>query len=163
MKTRSVNWEILKKLRPDLAAAGQELFYQYGLGLAFLATIRRNGGPRLHPICPVITKTGLYAFIIPSPKEKDLIRDGRLALHSYASEDNEDAFYFTGRAVPVKDLKLRTKLEEQFQAERPGLDFDALDMKRQSLFEFLIETVLLTRTKGHGDPDPKHDIWHAEV
>jgi len=30
-------------------------------------------------MCPLLTETGLYAFIAPSPKEKDLRRDGRHA------------------------------------------------------------------------------------
>ena len=37
---------------PELAMEGKLLFYQFGVGLGFLATIRENGGPRLHPICP---------------------------------------------------------------------------------------------------------------
>lgn len=31
------------------------MMYQWKLGLGFLATVRSDGGPRVHPICPVIT------------------------------------------------------------------------------------------------------------
>ena len=33
---------------------------------------------------------------VPGPKQADLHRDGRYALHSFPCEDNEDAFYCTG-------------------------------------------------------------------
>jgi hypothetical protein len=94
-----VRWGELKSHRADLAEAGRSLLYQYGVGLAFLGTVRPDGGPRLHPICPLSGEDGLYTFVIPSPKRTDLVRDGRFALHSFAAEDNEDAFYVTGRAV----------------------------------------------------------------
>jgi hypothetical protein len=29
----------------------QSLLYQFGVGLAFLSTVRPDGGPRLHPLC----------------------------------------------------------------------------------------------------------------
>ena len=92
-----VRWGELTAKRPDLASAGRDLLYQFGVGLAFMSTVRHDGGPRLHPICPLLTDTGIYALIIPSPKLADLLRDGRYALHSYPTENNEDAFYLTGR------------------------------------------------------------------
>ena len=53
------------------------LLYQFGVGLAFLATVRRDGGPRVHPMCPLIHQGGLYGFFVPGPKQADLHRDGR--------------------------------------------------------------------------------------
>ena len=101
-------WDEFSRLRPDLAQAGANLFYQFGPGLAFLATSRPDGGPRLHPMCPLLTSVALFAFIVPSPKREDLIRDGRYALHSFPADDNEDAFYITGRAKSVTDDETRT-------------------------------------------------------
>lgn len=154
-----LSWGQLKEDRPDLTEGGRALLYQYGVGLGFLATVRPDGGPRVHPMCPMVTESGLYALIIPSPKRTDLLRDGRYALHSFAAEANEDAFYITGRAVEVHDSALREELEGQYRLERP--DLELADLSQQGLFEFLIETALLTRTTGHGDPNPKHEIWHA--
>jgi hypothetical protein len=153
-------WRGFSEERPELADAGRELLYQFGVGLAFLGTTRPNGGPRLHPICPQIYDGGLYAFIVPSPKQRDLLRDGRFALHSFPCPDNEDAFYLTGRAQPVDDADLRLALTRQFLEERAGQDIDAPG-NEQRLFSFDIEACLLTRTKGHGDPRPVHTIWHA--
>ncbi|HEY5859818.1 MAG TPA: hypothetical protein VIX62_05995, partial [Actinomycetota bacterium] len=68
-----LDWREFSALRPDLADAGKQLLYQFGVGLAFLGTVRADGGPRLHPFCPVIDD-GLFAFIVPSPKRDDLHR-----------------------------------------------------------------------------------------
>ena len=69
-------------------------------------------------MCPVMTDAGLFAFIVPSPKQRDLLRDGRYALHSFPREDNEDAFYCAGRASLVEDRALRSELGAVFVAER---------------------------------------------
>jgi hypothetical protein len=46
-----LRWADFQRVRPDLAEAGRRLLYQFGVGLAFLATVRADGGPRLHPRC----------------------------------------------------------------------------------------------------------------
>jgi hypothetical protein len=156
-----LTWGEFRSARPDLADAGRALLYQFGVGLAFLGTVRRDGGPRVHPMCPVITDAGLFALIIPSPKLTDLIRDGQYAMHSFPTPQNEDAFYLTGRSAPRDDRALRDEVGRIFLDERswdrppPGFD-------DQGLFEFFVEMCLLTRTTGHGDPDPQHAIWKAE-
>ena len=154
-------WGELAQKRPDLAVAGRELLYQYGVGLAFLATIRKNLGPRLPPISSELTENGIFAFIIPSPKQEDLQRDGRFALHSFPCENNEDAFYLTGLAERVGHLGVREELAKQFVSERsrsgatPPADIDLL-------FEFKASQCLVTRTTGHGDPNPRHIIWQDQ-
>src|SRR4029079_4762050 len=90
------NWAAFAAAAPELAAEGRRLFYQYGVGLGFLATIRKDGGPRLHPIRPIVTDGGLLAFINPSPKCNDLRRDGRYALHAFTPEDVDDEFCVPG-------------------------------------------------------------------
>jgi hypothetical protein len=134
--------------------------YQFGVGLAFIATVRADGGPRMHPMCPLINEEGLYAFMIPSPKQRDLHRDPRYAMHSFPADANEDAFYLIGEALPLHDMAVRAALEAQFlderaMTERPP-EFDA-----QELFQFAIDRCLFTRTIGHGDPAPSHMRWHA--
>jgi hypothetical protein len=153
-----LSWEELSRVRPDLTAAGRELLYRLGVGLAFLATVRRDGGPRLHPMCPLLAEGGIYAFIIPSPKQLDLHRDGRYSLHCYPPPDNEDAFYISGRTVLVEDSTLRRRLSDQFVTERAQFHVPAPG-DDDVLFEFLIDRCLLTRTTGHGDPQPSHEVW----
>ena len=71
---------------PHLAASLRALLHQYGRGMAYLATVRPDGGPRIHPVSPIVTDEGLYCFVIDSPKRRDLHRDGRYALHTFPSE-----------------------------------------------------------------------------
>ena len=155
-----MRWGEFRVARPDLAEAGRALLYQFGVGLAFLGTIRRDGGPRVHPVCPIIFHDGLFAFIIPSPKRDDLARDSRYALHAFPPADNEDAFYLTGRAVRATDETLRSAVAAAFLAER-GWSDDPPDFDQQWLFEFLVESCLLTRTTGHGDFAPEQSAWRA--
>ena len=84
-----ISWRDFTAQQPDLAGQGADLLYHYGVGLAFLGAVRAGGGPRLHPMCPLLTEAGLYAFIVPSPKQRDLHRDGRYAMHSFPLDDNE--------------------------------------------------------------------------
>jgi hypothetical protein len=154
------SWAEFEKDRPDLATAGRALLYQFGVGLGFLATVRRDGGPRVHPMCPVIHGGGMYAFIVPGPKQADLHRDGRYALHSFPCPDNEDAFYCTGRAEADEDAGLRQVLAEIFVTERAGVGVPVPEPAHH-LFRFILERCLLTSTTGHGDIAPQHTTWQA--
>lgn len=150
-------WREFAAARPDLADAGRDMFYQHGLGLGFLATTRPDGGPRVHPMCPLLTQDGLYAFIVPGPKLRDLRRDGRYALHceTFAPPRHDDAFYLTGKVREHDDRALWSTLTEQFLRER-NMDAPWEGFDRQTLVEFLIDRCLLTVTaKGH-------TIWRAK-
>ncbi len=155
-----VSWGEFREMRPDLEEAGRARLYQFGVGLAFLATVRSDGGPRLHPLCPVIDGDELYGLLIPSPKRDDLQRDGRYALHSFPTDDNEDAFYVTGSAAVVHDRSASESVAARFLSER-GWSEPPDDFEEQELFSFDVETCLLTVTTGHGDPHPTHTVWRA--
>ena len=125
----------------------------YEGGLAYLATVRKDGGPRIHPISPVLLDGRLYAFVLKrSPKWHDLVRDGRYALHSFPyplSEDwTDDEFYLTGGAMIVKDATIR-----QAVADGCGDDVDAGDV-----FELSVERAL---HKGRPDGVMTYTTWHA--
>jgi hypothetical protein len=50
--------------------------------ISYLATIKQNGSPRLHPITPFIGNGMLFMFTEPSsPKIRDLQQDSRYAIH----------------------------------------------------------------------------------
>jgi hypothetical protein len=155
-----VSWLTFVQQEPDMAAAGRSLLYQHGVGLAFLATVRPDGRPRMHPMCPLIVDEGLFAFIVPSPKQGDLKRSGAYALHSFPCPTNEDAFYLTGQASLIPDADRREVLGRQFVGERDAFGAVAPSAD-DALFEFDIDSCLLTRTTGHGDPAPSHIVWRA--
>ena len=158
-----VTWTELRHERPDIAEPGLLLLYppHISVGLAYLATVRPDGGPRLHPMCPIVNDRGLFALIVPGPKCNDLRRDGRYALHSFPTDDNEDAFYLTGRATAVTDHRVHEALVAQFLEERSAIGLSADDVAGQVPFSFDVSTAMLTATSGHGDPRPRHVIWHA--
>ncbi len=155
-----LSWQQFASARPDIAEAGRTLLYQFGVGLAFLSTVRPDGGPRLHPVCPVLVGGRLVAHVIPSPKRADLHRDPRYALHSFPTDGNEDAFYLTGQAEPVADGELIAAATAQFLSER-GLASEPDDFSDGEFFEFRLGRCLLTTTTGHGDWHPRHEVWAA--
>lgn len=156
-----ITWNEFVALEPTLAEAGRALLYPIPVpvGLGFLATVRRDGGPRVHPMCPIITRDGLFCSLIPSPKRDDLHRDPRYSLHCYPPSDNEDGFCIRGRARLVDDEQAAA-VEEQFWADR-NLEGPPPGLEDQHVFALDIESVLLTRTTGHGDPAPQHTVWKA--
>jgi hypothetical protein len=130
------SWSEFAAAEPDLAAAVRALLQQYGPGMGYLATVRADGGPRVHPVSPVITDKGLYCFVVDSAKRRDLERDGRYALHSYPPEESDDEAYVTGRAHLVTDQTVVAHLADALRAS-PRVDW--------RLFEFSIETAMLRR------------------
>ena len=156
------SWGSFAAAAPALAAKGHELFYQYGVGMGFLGTVRRDGGPRVHPICPILTDDALFALIVPGPKRQDLRRDPRYALHCLTSEPprHDDAFYLTGTVKEVIDPRAWNRVAEQFLAER-GIDSRWPGFEAQTLVEFAIERCLLTLTSQQDGLPSGHTIWHA--
>ncbi len=152
-----VSWGEFAAAAPDLAAAGQPLLYQFGPGLGFLATVRGDGGPRLHPVCPFLHDSGLYVFVVPSPKQEDLLRDGRYALHSFPPEDRDDEFYVTGQALAVLDP------ERIAQAAITQAGTGIGRFEPDVLFELRIERVLHAAygPRGPGSFPPRYARWSA--
>ncbi|MFY1635266.1 pyridoxamine 5'-phosphate oxidase family protein [Solwaraspora sp. WMMB335] len=129
-------WSEFAADEPRLATAIRLLMQQYGPGLGYLATVRADGGPRVHPISPVITDEGLYCFIVDSPKRRDLERDGRYALHSFPPEQSDDEAYLAGRAHPVTDVAKVARLAGDLRAV-PHVDW--------RLFEFTVDVAMVAR------------------
>jgi hypothetical protein len=134
------SWSEFVAAEPQLAAAIQALVHQYGPGLGYLATVRADGGPRVHPVSPLITEDGLYCFIINSPKRRDLDRDGRYALHSFPAENTDDEAYLSGTARPVVDAVRVGELARAMRAE-PKVDW--------RLYEFSVEVAVLVQHGEH--------------
>jgi hypothetical protein len=157
-----LTWTQFATERPDLAEEGRRQLYQWEIGLGFLATVRPDGGPRVHPVCPVISDDGLHVLVVSGPKQRDLRRDGRYSLHgeTYAPPNHDDGFSVTGRAREVSDAVVGRRVRAHLLAERdqsvpwPTIDQDVL-------FELLIDGCLVMRT-GADDRFPKGPtVWRA--
>ena len=107
-----MTWSEFAAAEPDLAEIGRSLLFQFKVGLAFLATVRGDGAPRLHPVCPVLSDDRLFVLVTPtSPKRQDLLGDGRYALQTFPQpRPGSDEYYIAGRAVPVDDPATRDRI-----------------------------------------------------
>jgi hypothetical protein len=149
--TRMTSWSDFAAASPRLAADIEALFHHYGRGFGYLATVRRDGGPRVHPVSPVIAEGGLFCFVMDSPKRRDLERDERYALHAYPAEHSDDEAYVTGRVRPVVEPERRERLARDHRAA-PHVDW--------RLFELDIEVAMLTHRSGE-ERTPEHRVWRA--
>ena len=155
-----ITWTQFTEKQPALAETGRGQFYQHGLGLGFLATVRADGGPRVHPVCPVISAAGLHVLILPGPKRGDLRRDRRYSLHSetYAPPRQDDGFAVSGHAAEVSDEAAWNTVRDQVIA-----DFGELwpDYETLTLFELSVASCLLTLTQPDGTFPKGPTIWKA--
>jgi hypothetical protein len=156
-----ITWTEFERQQPALAEAGRRQLYQVGIGLAFLATVRPNGGPRVHPVCPVISPAGLHLLIVADPKQADLRRDGRYALHSETCPPprQDDGFALTGRARETTDPEIDRIVRGQVLAEREGKVWPGFD--EEVIFELGIERCLLMLTQAEGAFPTGPTIWKA--
>jgi hypothetical protein len=130
-----MSWEDLANQHPDLAAFGAA---RLNGNVAYLATVRKDGSPRVHPVTPIIGEGHLFVFMEPtSPKGQDLRRDGRYALHCSVSDTSgaSGEFFVTGQAQFVDSAELRA-LAVRLASYTPA--------DRYILFECTIESAAST-------------------
>ena len=148
-------WSEFAAEAPQLAEAGRALIYQFHVGLGYLATVRIDGGPRVHPVCPVIAHDGLYVFIgNHSPKRYDLLRDGRFALHSFPNPDVDDEFTVSGRTRRVGDAAVRQVVYDTYTATGAFTQDD-------TLFELWIERALHAKYGPRPSWPPVYTRWRS--
>jgi hypothetical protein len=144
-------WEEFERSDAALAAFGRERIHQQ---VSFLATVRPDGGPRVHPVTPWIADGHLYVRMYrTSPKVDDLRRDARYALHSMM--DNDDGvggeFSLAGRAHEVEDPAAKTTAFAAIGGlvgERP-----------LTLFELGVDGVMTTQ---YVEEETQRRRWSAE-
>lgn len=130
-----MSWKALEEQQPELAAMGAQRLN--GL-VAYLATIRKDGSPRVHPMTPIIGQGHLFVFMEPtSPKGYDLRRDRRYAIHCSVSDTSgaSGEFIVSGQARLIDDPALRS-LAVQLSSYAPA--------DRYILFEFDIDSATST-------------------
>jgi Pyridoxamine 5'-phosphate oxidase len=125
-----MSWQNLIDGNPELASYGAGRFENR---VGYLATVRPDGTPQVHPVSPILRNNRLFVFTYPtSPKAHDLQRGGAYALHC-AVEDNSGGageFYVRGKAQQISD-------PADWERVRPG-HADEFNVK-YILFEFSVE------------------------
>ena len=144
-------WRELAEQAPELAAAGESLLRVFTVG--YLATLRADGSPRIHPVTVTIADRGLFVFpIAGSAKAGDLARDPRYALHSFPrawSDDgwDDEELSLSGRAELVADPARRRTIADAHN-DRVGDD--------DPCYELLVEHVF---HKSRAGGQVRHRAW----
>jgi len=127
---RMMSWGEFAEAEPEMAAFGAS---RLGERPGYLATVRKSGAPRVHPVTPIFTNDGLFLFMEQnSPKGRDLRERGRYALHN-GVPDNEGSggeFYTSGKGFAVEDAAVRIAAIQAAGYE-PADDYRALRTQAQ--------------------------------
>ncbi len=144
----TIGWGEFAEREPELARFGAG---RLTASPAYLATVRRSGAPRVHPVTPIFTTVGLYLFMEPtSPKGRDLRERGWFAMHSGVPDNagTGGEFNVGGRGFANDDPDLWSPV-----AQAAG--YTPAD--RYVLFEFQLSEA---RCHGYGDvPLPSTRKW----
>lgn len=145
----AVTWGQFESEAPELAAFGRQ---RLNVGPAYLATIRLDGAPRVHPVNPKVHGEHLGLYVFPSsPKGADLRRDGRFALHTTVDDvaGHGGEFVVRGRSRLVDD-------RDAFGEELADAGLPATDQYVR--FELLISGVLVGTYDGASNA-PRIERW----
>ncbi|MEW6401835.1 MAG: pyridoxamine 5'-phosphate oxidase family protein [Chloroflexota bacterium] len=145
-----MSWGKLETQAPEIAAFGKARLHNE---VAYLATVRKDGSPRVHPFTPIIGEGHFFVFMEPtSPKGHDLRRDGRFAVHCSVTDTSGESgeVIITGRASFIQDPELRA-LAVKVCPYKPA--------ERYILFEFSVEGVMTTEYPN-GEAIRKH--WKVD-
>jgi hypothetical protein len=110
------SWGDVERATAALAETVQARFEVYGLGL--LATLRRDGSPRISGIEPLFADGELWLGMMPgSRKAADLQKDGRFALHNATIDKQvtEGDVKIAGEARPVETEDTMARFRQAFE------------------------------------------------
>jgi len=145
-----ITWGEFTKAEPELAAFGAG---RLGLLPSYLATVRKSGAPRVHPVTPIVTGDGLFLFMEPtSPKGRDLRERGWYALHNGVPDTSGSGgeFFVGGRGFAVEDAASWAMAAEAASYE-PAESYVLFELKLGE-----------ARCNGYGDvPLPSRRRWPA--
>jgi hypothetical protein len=145
-------WGEFAAAEPELAAFGAG---RLRAAPAYLATVRKSGAPRVHPVTPIVAPEALYLFMEPtSPKGRDLRERGWYAIHNGVPDSSGTGgeFFVSGRAVAVSDPAIRSVAVAAA---------DYTPAERYVLFELHVSEA---RCNGYGDvPLPANRRWSASA
>src|SRR5258706_5012249 len=144
-----MSWSKLESQAPDIAEFSKTRLHNK---VAYLATTRKDGAPRVHPFTPIIGEGHFFVFMEPtSPKVNDLRRDARYAVHCAVTDNSGESgeVVVTGKARFIEDAELRALAIKVCLYQYA---------ERYILFEFDVESVMTTEY-----PDGKAVRKHWKV
>ena len=148
-----VSWDAFAASAPELADGGLALLARTGSGRGLLATVRADAPPRINPVSIRIVDGRLLVFvIIGSAKDRDLLDDGRYALHAQWDPAVPHEFSVRGHGVVVDDGAVRA-------AAVAVWPFEADDTYR--LYELLVDSALLGERVSDDVWPPAYRRWRA--
>jgi len=112
-----MHWSDLERAQPRLAARGRDRLI--GPGVLLVATIRRDGTPRLSPVEPLVLDGDLWLSMLwQSTKARDLLRDPRILVHSVVSnrDGGDGEFKVRGAARAEHDAGVQRRYAETVTA-----------------------------------------------
>lgn len=119
--------------------------------VAYLATVRRDGAPRLHPFCPIIADGRLFAAIpLSSPKGHDLRRDPRCVIHAMPGPDDDELCVRASATEVTTDVD--TVAAVRSVVRRSGVGGMIESVSRDPLFEFDVQQVDVATWVAVGQP-----------
>jgi hypothetical protein len=116
-------WSEFEAGAPELAAFGRARLDSEAP--SYLATVRRDELPRVHPVGAKVKAGRLALYMYPtSPKGKDLVADGRYALHCNVSDNQGGGgeFYVRGYAIRVDSSEHQALVAEAGFPPKNGFD-----------------------------------------
>ena len=127
-----VSWGVFETSAPEMALFGKK---RLDGQVAYLATVREDKRPRLHPVTPVIGEGHCFLFVEPStPKAKDLLENGCFSLHCAMNDSSGSS----GEFIVNGDVLL-TERDEQRALARSICSYGPAN--RALLFELKVNEV----------------------
>jgi hypothetical protein len=147
-------WAQFSEEDPEMAALGHRILAGYGI--AYLGTIRPDGGPRVHPISPVIIDGRIYIGLMPNtPKRHDIDRDPRCVVHTLPGPMDAEVC-LTAQAHRISDAEVETLIAtapENVRIARDTVMYE-LDLERATCTTFESDDT-------YARPKPTRTTWRA--
>jgi hypothetical protein len=118
------DWNSFEQEAPELASVTRALWKQYGL--MYLATVRSDGSPRVHPVAPLLAGGRIFVAVAEqSPKWRDFMRDSRCVLHCLPGDrDDEVVLRCNAHEAPEARQDVREVAHHQIHDDDHIIEFD---------------------------------------
>ncbi len=147
-------WADLEAADPTLARTARRLLVEDASRPPILATVRDGSAPRLHPVNAGIAAGALWTFVGPSAKLRDLLEDGRYALHAWVDPARPVEASVRGRATLVEDPERRASIAASWAFEPD---------ETYRLFELDLDSAVIGARETADDWPPAYRRWSAEA